>query len=154
MNKSDVEFVDMLIKHYGQDIQVVSILQDVQKEYSYVPEGIVRQISKQLKIPVQDFYGVATFYSQFRLKRSGRYVINICSGTACHVKGGRQLIDDLKDILKIDVGETTADGMFTLEPVNCIGACAKAPSMLIGDTVYGNLTRAKIEDVIRGLRDD
>lgn len=148
----DAEFVNNLIARYEKDIQVVSILQDVQKRYSYVPENIVRQISNKLRIPIQDFYGVATFYSQFKLKKSGKYVINICSGTACHVKGGKQLITNLKELLKLEVGETTEDGLFTLEPVNCIGACAKAPAMLIGNKVYGNLTREKIEDILCELR--
>src|SRR3989338_6733459 len=132
LKKEESEFVNSLIQRYKNDIQLVSILQDVQNRFSYIPEDIIREISNELGIPVGDFYGVATFYSQFKLKRSGRYVINVCSGTACHVKGSKVLVEHLKEVLNIDAGDTTTDGLFTLEPVNCIGACARAPAMLIG----------------------
>ena len=130
---------------------VVAILQDLQEEKSYLSKEDMINLSKKLEIPGVDIYGVATFYSQFRLKPSGKYIVSICRGTACHVKNSYALLQYLEEILGIKAGQTTKDGKITLECVNCIGACAKAPAMMVNDVVYGELDKKKIKKVIEGM---
>ncbi len=131
---------------------VVAILQELQKKNGYLTNEEMIRVSKEKNIPGVNIYGVATFYSQFKLKKSGKYIISVCRGTACHVKGSDKLLQYLEEIIGIKTGETTEDGKFTLECVNCIGACAKAPAMMINDEVYGELDKTKVKKIIEALK--
>jgi len=131
---------------------LIMILQKVQELYGYLPEEVIDFISEEIKVPKAKIYGVATFYSQFRLEPQGKYVINICNGTACHVKGAPSLVDEVEGILGIKSGQTTPDGLFTLETVNCIGACGLAPAVVINDKIYGKVTPEKIAELVNQLK--
>lgn len=131
---------------------IVAILHDLQEEKGYLARDDMIKLSKKLAIPGVYIYGVATFYSHFKLKKPGKYIISVCSGTACHVKGSEKLVDYLEDLLKVKRGENTADGKITLQCVNCIGACAKAPAMMIDNTVYGELDKKLVKKIVEGLK--
>jgi len=147
MNKEPIEFDSKEEK--GPN--VIAILQDLQEDKGYLNKDDMIKLSKELDIPGIDIYGVATFYSQFKLKPSGKYTVSMCTGTACHVKGSNTLLDYLSELLGIKVGETTKDGKITLEGVNCIGACAKAPAMMVNETVYGELDKKETKKIIDAL---
>ncbi len=131
---------------------VVAILQDLQDKEGYLSKQSMISLSKKLDIPGIDLYGVATFYSMFKLNKPGKYKVSVCTGTACHVKGSKSLLDEMQRILKVEPGETTADGLITLEAVNCIGACAKAPAIMVDDVVHGELDKKKAKAIIDRLR--
>jgi NADH:ubiquinone oxidoreductase subunit E len=128
---------------------LIQILQDVQDEFNYLPEKIIVFIARELKISEHHIYGVATFYSQFKFIKPGKHIIRVCMGTACHVLGAQSLLDKLSRDLKIAPGETTEDELFSLESVYCLGCCALAPVMLIDDDVYGSMTAAKVNKILR-----
>jgi NADH-quinone oxidoreductase subunit E len=139
--------------------RLIPILQAVQGEYRYLPEEILTFIATSLGIPPAKVFGVATFYSLFTLKPKGKYIIRVCNGTACHVKKSMDLHAALCE--KLNLGETedtTADMLFTLETVNCLGACGLAPAMIVNDEAYGQLTpdraRAIIDEIIKGEAQD
>jgi NADH:ubiquinone oxidoreductase subunit E len=117
---------------------IITVLQEIQKVFGYVPEDCVTWFSKRLNIPASKFYGVTTFYSQFHLTPRGKNIVTVCSGTVCHVKGAPRIIEKLADDLKLkgDV-RTTKDKQFTLENVNCVGACSIAPVVIVNEKVYG-----------------
>lgn len=142
------EDVRSILSKYTKPEELIDALEDVQDRFGYVSEKNMQAISQKLGVPLVKIVGVVTFYSAFKQKIPGKHVLRICSGTACHVKGSAALKDHLKRKLGVTEGETTKDGVFTLESVNCIGACAKAPSMMIGEKVYGELTREKIDKII------
>jgi len=133
--------------------KTISILQEIQKRKGYLPEALLFEISRLTKIAVSDFYGVATFYSQFRFTPLGKYLIKLCNGTACFVSGADSLYDAMCDHLKIKNGETTKNGLFTLETVACLGCCSLAPVVMIGDRVYGKQTPAGIIDLLEKIRE-
>lgn len=130
---------------------VIPILQRTQEIYGYLPEAALRHISKRMGVSLAQLYGVATFYAQFYLKRRGRHIINICDGTACHVKGAPRLITTLEEELGIKAGETTPDYRVTLEVVYCLGSCALAPVAVIDGQVVGRLVPDKIQKLVREL---
>jgi NADH:ubiquinone oxidoreductase subunit E len=132
---------------------VITILQDIERHFGYIPEEAVIWFSNKLDIPASRFYGIATFYSQFHLKPRGKNVITICRGTACHVKGSEKLINRLMIELDLKEGEdTTEDLSFTIERVNCVGACGISPVVIINGEVYGNVNIDKILREIKKLR--
>lgn len=124
------------------------ILSDIQNEYGYIPLEVQEIVSEETGISVAEIYGVVTFYSFFSLTPKGKYVIGCCLGTACYVKGGQQVIDKFGEILKIKPGETTADGMFTLDALRCIGACGIAPAVSISGTVYPKVDPGQVKGII------
>jgi NADH-quinone oxidoreductase subunit E len=129
---------------------LIKRLQDVQAREGYLSETSINSISKELSVPVAHIYGVATFYSQFRLKPLGRHTIKVCRGTACHVAGSLNLAQELRDILKLKDGEdTTADRLFTVEEVACLGCCSLAPAVMINKEVYGKVTAKKLEQILK-----
>ncbi len=129
--------------------RLITILQLVQKEYRYLPEEVLSYIATSLDMPVAEVYGVATFYAHFTLKAKGKYVIKICNGTACHVKGAMNLHDAIKKQLKLDAkSNTTPDMLFTLETVSCLGACGLAPVIVVNEDVYGQVTQDKLVDIL------
>ncbi|HOM98159.1 MAG: NADH-quinone oxidoreductase subunit NuoE [Acetomicrobium sp.] len=132
----------------GQRGGLIPILQEMQKEFGYLPEEALLTVSKELKIPKAEVYGVATFYAQFHLKPRGRHVIRVCRGTACHVRGSLQILEKVKQMLGIEENETTDDLRFTLEPVACLGACGLAPVMMVDEDTHGRLTPDKIKTIL------
>lgn len=129
--------------------RLIPILQAVQAEYRYLPEEILAYVATSLGISPARVYGVATFYSLFTLKPKGKYLVRVCDGTACHVKKSMDLYEVLRSKLKLVNGaDTTADLLFTLETVNCLGACGLAPAMVVNDEVYGQLTPDRARHVI------
>lgn len=137
-----------LLKKYKTKADGIQILQDVQKKYGYISKLNLKAISEKLDIPYSHLYSIATFYKSFSLNKRGRYIIRICDGTACHLKGSTGLLEEIKERLDIEIGETTTDGLFTLETVACMGVCALAPVMVIGEKYYGNLDRSALAKII------
>ena len=119
---------------------LIPILQEVQKELGYISSEAMETISKDLKIPKSEIYGVVTFYAQFHLKPRGRHVIRVCRGTACHVRGSAKIMDKIMSMLKVKENGTTDDLRFTLEPVACLGCCGLAPVVMIDEDTHGRLT--------------
>jgi len=128
---------------------LVPLLQDTNAEYRYLPENILKYISDELDIPLSQIYSIATFYNAFSLTPRGRYVISVCLGTACHVRGGQKIMESLERDLGIKVSQTTSDLNFTLEAVHCLGCCGLAPVVTIGDDLYGKMNQVKIQKTIK-----
>jgi len=128
---------------------LIPIMQKAQAIYGYLPIEVQSIIAESLGIPLEEVYGVATFYSQFTLSPKGKYQISVCMGTACYVKGAGEIFEKISEILGIKNGECTPDGKFSLDGVRCIGACGLAPVLLIGDDVYGSLTPGEVEDILK-----
>lgn len=132
--------------------KLIYILQEVQKIYRYLPEEVMSYIATSLDMPAAKVYGVATFYSNFALEPKGKHVINVCDGTACHVKGSTDILDILRNKLNLSkVKPTTDDMMFTVETVSCIGACGLAPAITINGQVHGLLTAADVEGLVDAI---
>ena len=139
---------EILNKYVKDKSNLIQILNEVQEYYGYIPEKAQLAISEYLSMPMAEIYGVVTFYSRFTLKPKGKYHIAICLGTACFVKGSEQVLERAKERLGIDVGETTADGRFSLEATRCIGACGLAPVFTVNEEVYGKATVKMMDEVI------
>lgn len=141
----------VLAKYAATPGSLITILQQTQDIYGYLPQAALAEISRATGVKPAKIMGVATFYTQFRLAPVGKYLIMLCQGTACHVNGSEAIGDIITAELGIRDGETTADGLFTLKYVACLGCCSLAPAMMINDEVYGNLTGEKIRQILRGL---
>lgn len=139
-------------KYLPQKDQLITILNDVQEKYGYIPKPAQMVISEYLSIPMAEIYGVITFYSRFTLAPKGKYNISICLGTACYVKGSQKLLDRAKERLGIEPGQVTEDGKFSIDDVRCIGACGLAPVFMVNDEVYGNATVKEFDEIIDKLR--
>ena len=133
----------------GRADEIIPLLQFVQKEIGYLPEHSLREIALLTRVPTASVFGTATFYSQFRLHPAGKHVIRVCRGTACHVRGGARILREVEKQLGIKPGESTPDLKYALETVACIGACALAPTMVIGDDTYGQMTTKKVPDILK-----
>jgi len=132
---------------------LMSILHKAQEVYGYISQEAIETISRNLGIPTARIWGIVTFYHYFTLTPRGKYVISVCLGTACYVKGSKRVLDKVKDILGIDLNETTEDGLFTIEAKYCLGCCGLAPVMMINNKVYEKLTTKKIAEIINNLRE-
>lgn len=143
----------ILDKYQHNPQRLIAILQEMQEEYSYLPEEIMTFVATALGISPASVYGVATFYSHFTLEAKGKYVLRLCDGTACHVKKSTDILDALREELGLTAGkDTTPDGLFTLETVACLGACGLAPVLVEGEHVYGVMTKEKAVELIREIR--
>jgi len=131
---------------------LIPILQEVQQNLGYLSNESIYKIAEYLELPESKIYGVATFYNQFKLNPPGKFQIQICRGTACHVKGSNNILETLKRVLDIDTGQTTKDGLFSLETVACLGACSIAPVMTVNGKFYGRLDSKKAEKIILDLK--
>jgi len=140
---------EVLEKHRHDNSLLVDILQDIQAAIGYLPKDALQQASQGLGIPVSRVYGVATFFKAFSLTPRGRHLINVCMGTACHVRGAEKVLEKIQRELKIKKGETTKDLKFTLETVNCVGACALGPMVIIGEDYHGEMTPEGIVPVLK-----
>ena len=136
----------------SQPHQLIEVLQDVQESYGYIPEHAMKEISETLGVPLIEVYRVASFYKAFKLKPSGKYVITICNGTACHVRGAKLLLDQAISQLGIKPGEVTEDGLFSIEYVNCLGACALGPIASENGNLGHHMTPAKLRKFIDSIR--
>ncbi len=131
---------------------LIPILQDIQKIYGYVPRPAAEMVAEELSIFPAEVYGTLTFYAQFRLEPRGRHIIKVCQGTACHVMGGKDILDYLSGRLGITTGGTTSDGLFSLERVACLGCCGIAPVVVVDEKFFGHVTVQKIESIIESYR--
>jgi len=136
----------------GDGSQVIPLLQVVQEKHGYVPEDAIKEICDITGTAESDIFSVITFYKQFRLLPPGKYLIKVCDGTACHVMGASTLLDVLYDSLKIESGDTTNDGLFTISPVACLGCCSLAPVIMVNDETYGGLTPQKVRVILNDFR--
>lgn len=143
---------DICNRYADEKTPLMMILSDIQKEYGYIPLEVQEIVSKNTGISVSEIYGVVTFYSFFSLKPKGKYVIGICLGTACYVKGAQQVLDKFSEILGIGPGETTDDGMFTIDALRCIGACGIAPAVSINGKVHPKVEIKAVARIIDELR--
>ena len=135
-------------RYVNEKTPLMMILSDIQKEYGYIPLEVQEIVSKRTGISVAEIYGVVTFYSFFSLKPKGKYVIGCCLGTACYVKGAQQIIDKFSELIGIKPGETSQDGLFTLDALRCIGACGIAPAVTINGKVYPKLTVSGVKAIV------
>jgi len=146
----EVKKIDEIIQKYkGQRSGLVGMLQEVQDQYTYLSKETLTYIAEKLDIPLSQTYGLATFYKAFRLRPRGKYLISLCMGTACHVRGAERILEELKRALNIKPGETTQDLQFTLETVNCLGACALGPLMLIDGQYFGRMNAKKVRTILK-----
>jgi len=139
----------ILEMHSGQKGALIPILQEIQAAYGYLPEEALKMVSRRVKVPLSRIYGVITFYAQFYLTPRGKHLIKACQGTACHVRGASQVLDNLSRELKVNPGETTEDLSFSLETVACVGTCFLAPVIMINEDYYGKLTPKKAMDAVK-----
>ena len=141
-----------IARHKGEPGALMPVLQEAQNIFGYVPQDVQQIIADGLGTTLAEVYGVATFYAQFSLEPKGQYVVGVCLGTACYVKGSQKVLDKLSEELKIPVGKTTPDGVFTLNATRCLGACGLAPVMMINDEVYGRLVPEDVPGIIAKYR--
>jgi len=140
---------EILDANHRDPQRLIPILQAIQHEYRYLPKPIMQFVATSLSLSPAHVFGVATFYSHFALEPKGKYVIKVCDGTACHVKGSMGLLEALQKMLKLNDGQTTTpDLLFTLETVSCLGACGLAPVMVVNEDVYGQLTPQRAQEII------
>lgn len=138
----------ILSRYRGARHELIPILQDVQAQYGYLPREAMAEISRFMKTPSSQIYGVATFFAQFYFTKRGKHGVKVCLGTACHVKGGGRLMEAFERELAISCGCTTEDYQFSLERVNCVGSCAIAPVVMVGEDVYGHLETKSVKEVL------
>lgn len=143
---------EIIARYKDEKTPLMMILSDIQNEYGYIPLEVQELVSEETGISVSEIYGVVTFYSFFSLKPKGKYVIGVCLGTACYVKGSQQVIDKFAEILNIKPGETTEDGLFTLDALRCIGACGIAPAISINGKVYPKVEVKQVPKIIEEYR--
>jgi len=153
--KVSAKSIDKIIDRHGAEPEMlIAMLQDVQAEYNYLPRPALLRIHERLEIPLTRLYEVATFYKAFSLKPKGDYICQVCLGTACHLRGGPRIVDAFERELKIQVGETSKDGKFTLETVNCLGACALAPLVKVNKEFHGNMRPDRVKKLIKRYSDE
>jgi NADH-quinone oxidoreductase subunit E len=136
-------------EHRGEKSALIAMLQDVQHEYTYLPQEVLAHLSRTLGVPLSRTYSLATFYRAFSLKPKGKYPIAVCLGTACHVRGAVKVLEKFERLLNIKTGQTTPDLNFGLEQVRCLGCCGLAPVVTIGPDLYGKLSLTKVDQIIK-----
>ena len=150
----DLSLIDPVLEKYGNNSgNLITILQKAQEIYGYLPTDVIYKVAEQTGSTPAKVMGVATFYTQFRLKPVGKYLIMLCKGTACHVNGADRIETALSEELGISDGETTDDGLFSIKNVACLGCCSLSPVMMINDETYGSLTPEKAVGIIRELKE-
>lgn len=144
----------ILAKYKGRRGALISILEDVQNRYGYLPEPVLHKVAEATGRSLVDIYGVATFYRAFSLRPRGKHLVSCCLGTACHVRGAPAIVDELSRQLKVSPGETTSDKEYTLETVNCLGACALGPIVVVDGRYYSNVTRPMVKQLLAEAKDE
>ena len=142
----------LLVGRAGRKEQLIEVLQDIQAEWRFLPEDALRLVARELTVPEIEVFQVASFYKAFSLEPRGRHSFTVCTGTACHVRGSARLVDALEGQLAIAAGETTADGAFTLQSVNCLGCCALGPVVVLDGVYHDHMTAAKLRRLITTVR--
>ena len=138
------------IKEYSNEKKaLISILQNIQEEYNYLPQEALKVVSKTLDVPLIDIIAVATFYRAFSLEPRGKHLITVCLGTACHVRGGPKILEEFERKLKIEAGETSKDGQFSLETVACLGCCAIGPVVVVDGNYHAQITIRKVDSILK-----
>lgn len=149
------EEIQVLLRQYPQEQRYcLAIMQDMQRQYNYIPREGMEALSEYLSCPLSSLYSMATFYKALSLKPKGKHIIKLCDGTACHIRGANTLCDAVRRLLGIETEETTEDGLFSLELVNCLGSCALAPVMVVDDTYYGKMTMEKLPGILEKYREE
>lgn len=143
---------EVIEKHPKEQRYTLAIMQDIQRKYNYIPREALETLAEYLEVPLGKLYGMATFYKALSLTPKGKNLIKVCDGTACHVAGSMVVLDELEKILGIKAGGTTEDMKFSVSTVNCIGACALAPVMMINEKYYGNLTPKMVQEILEKYR--
>ncbi|MBQ9032063.1 MAG: NAD(P)H-dependent oxidoreductase subunit E [Parasporobacterium sp.] len=153
LNEAAKKKINIICDRYkDEETPLMMILSDIQNEYGYIPLEVQELVSAKTGISVADIYGVVTFYSFFSLTPKGKFVIGVCLGTACYVKGAQNIIDKFSEILNIKPGQTTKDGMFTLDALRCLGACGIAPAVSVNGKVYPKVQISEVPEIIKDLR--
>jgi NADH-quinone oxidoreductase subunit E len=148
-----IEQIDEILSRYsGEKGDLIPILQEAQERFSYLPKEAMQKIAKFLRLPESTVYGVGTFYAQFKFAPTGRRLIKVCRGTACHVRGGVRILRETEKHLGIKPGETAADLGYSLETIACFGSCALAPVMVIDKTVHGRMTTTKVGQILAEVK--
>jgi len=143
--------IESIVESYGcSRDSLISILQDVQTEYHYLPEEALREVARMLDLPLIQVYGVATFFKAFSLQPRGEHLVHVCLGTACHVRGANSVLDEVKRRLRVEPGQTTDDMQYTLETVNCLGACALGPIVVVDGEYHGQITPRQVKKIFNG----
>ena len=143
------ETISNILKEYPAEQRFsLAILQDIQHEFQYIPKEAMEAVAKYLNMPLSSLYSMATFYKALSLKPKGKNIIKLCDGTACHIRGSNKILEGISKQLGIGPDETTEDGLFSLELVNCLGSCAMAPVMVVNETYYGKMTVEKIPEIL------
>ena len=149
----DWEKIDAIIENYNVNPEtLLMIMQDISDMYNYVPPEVIPILMERLRVKESLIYSVATFYKTISLEPRGKYIVNVCTGTACHVRGADKIMDVLKEKLKIKEGQTTDDNLFTLEAVRCVGCCASGPVITVNQETHGGLDRSSAVEVIEGYK--
>ena len=148
MNNIKEQLDDILSQYDGESGDLIPILQEAQERFGYLPEGVMAGIAKFLRLPESTVYGVGTFYAQFKFTPTGKRIVKVCRGTACHVRRGARILSEVEKQLGIKPGETTDDLEYSLETIACFGSCALAPVVVIDKTVYGRMTIKKVAEVL------
>jgi len=138
----------ILEKYDYKKSRIIQILNDIQRIYNYLPKHVLEYVSRELRLPLSNIYSIATFYSAFSLKPRGKHLVTVCMGTACHVRGAPAVLSRLEERLKIRTGNTTEDNQFTLKTVNCLGACALAPIVVIDEEYHGQTTVNRVDTLL------
>lgn len=145
---------DILHNYPAQQRYSLAMLQDMQRHFNYIPREGMEALAEYLDCPLSSLYAMATFYKALSLKPKGRHIIKLCDGTACHIRGSVNLVGGVERLLGIQAGETSADGQFSLELVNCLGSCALAPVMVVDDTYYGKVTMERLPEILGQYREE
>lgn len=148
------ELSAILDQHRGQPDALITVLEEIQNHYGYLPQRQLQYAARELGFPLSRVYGVATFYNLFQFTAPGRYMVRVCRGTACHVNGSHNIINALKKELRINEDESTPDGLFSLQTVACVGACSLAPVLVVNDNTYGRMTPEKAVSEVETLKDE
>ena len=146
--EQEAKLLEVIAKYKGQKGALMPIMQEAQEIYGYLPYQVQKIISDETGIPIEKIYGVATFYAQFSMSPKGKYVVAMCLGTACYVKGEGAILEEIEKVLGIEDGECTSDGKFSLEVCRCVGACGLAPVMIVDGDVYGKMTPDRVAGVL------
>jgi len=142
------ELLDHIEKWREKPGNLIMILHGVQEEFGYIPREAAKKVARLLNVPLAKIYGVVTFYHYFKLNKPGKYNIQVCMGTACYLKGGEDILNELESVLGIGVNQVTSDGQFSIEAVRCVGACGLAPVLIVGEDVYGKLTKDRLPEIL------
>ncbi|UCF99348.1 MAG: NAD(P)H-dependent oxidoreductase subunit E [Spirochaetaceae bacterium] len=154
LQTTTIDIAHLLERYPSEDGQeaLMGLLQDIQEDLGYLPVEALEKVSRHLKIPLSHIYGVISFYAQFSLTPRGKNIIKMCMGTACHIRGGQMVLDEIRSYLNLNGTDTTEDRLFSLEVVRCLGTCFLAPVMMIGNRYYGKLTTAKVRKILKSYQ--